>query len=118
MADWKEEALPIAAGILGAVAVMYIASQIWAGTQSRKEMDHQVADLGGMIVASPWEGSLAGEHHCPASLLTGPQTVLPHRYPSYSGVNLSVLMQHGFQPLYRDKPQDYDYLVAPPSEGA
>lgn len=114
----KGDATTVALGVIGGGIVLYFGYLMYRTNQARKEQDHQVLDVAGVIVDdNPWaDGN--GEHYVPANALLGPQTVLPMRYPTFVGKNVSILAANGFQPLYRSMPQDYDYLVSPPSEGA
>jgi len=114
----KNDATTISLGVIGGGIVLYFLYMMYRTNQARKEQDHQVLDVAGVIADdNPWaDGN--GEHYVPANALLGPQTVLPHRYPSYVGTNISILAKSGFQPLYRSAPQDFDYMTSPPSEGA
>lgn len=113
----KNEPTIVALGVVGGGIVLYFIWLMYRTNQARKEQDHQVLDVGGVIVDDNAWADGNGEHYLPANLLVGPQTVLPIRYPTFVGKNVSILAANGFQPLYRAAPQDYDYLVQPPSEG-
>jgi len=111
----KQQTATIAAGIVGGGIVLYVLYQIWSQRGAHAQ-DTTVLDVGGMLVAdNPWQSE--GEHYVDPNQFTGPVTVMPHRYPPISGINLSVLARHGWAPLRKQMPQDFDYLNAPPSEG-
>lgn len=41
---------------------------------------------------------------------------LKHRYPNVTGTNINTLIHKGYSPLMVPAPQDYDWMVNPPSE--
>lgn len=120
----------LAAGVVG-----YVAWMMYKNTSATKARDEIVLDVAGTIAdTNHWQGVSGAEHFVPASSIVGAPVVgsvsasvapsgryssvaiLPHRYPPYSGTNLSVLTVNGLQPLLRPAPTDYDYLIRPPSE--
>jgi|SRR5215831_2046616 len=44
--------------------------------------------------------------------------VLPVRYPARAGHELSCLIEHGYEPLFRPRPDLYMWMDSPPSEEA
>ena len=44
------------------------------------------------------------------------QTTMAVRYPARSGHEITVLIQHGLQPLWRPRPNLYTWMECPPSE--
>lgn len=103
---------------VAAVAVGYIAWEIYQTTSARKQRDEMVLDVAG-VISDPnyWQGA-GGEHFVPADAHIGAPVTMPHRYPVASGTNISTLIAKGFNPLLRPAPTDYDYLIQPPSEGS
>lgn len=47
---------------------------------------------------------------------TGGAVILPHRYPQVAGQEITTLIQYGMAPLFRPRPQDFDWYASPPSE--
>jgi hypothetical protein len=114
-----EKVLTIAGGFVVGVVALYAVRKVMDQQQAAKDVAaNNVEDFGGMILDSnPWHGE-GGQHFLPPNQFVGPSTVMPLRYPAISGQNLSVIAQHGFAPLFRQKPQDLDWLNYAPSEGA
>lgn len=50
--------------------------------------------------------------------ITPEPVMLPVRYPARAGHELSCLIENGYEPLFRPRPDLYAWMDAPPSEEA
>lgn len=109
---------PEAITIAGAIAILggmiYWLRQAMPVGAMQPRFETQGADIAGMYsdVTAPIP-TLTFVPHEPMDYRT---VTLPVRYPVKAGTNISALIEHGFAPLWRPRPQNYDWLANPPSE--
>lgn len=80
------------------------------GTPAYQPSSDAIEGLGGYQNANLATVTLEPQHHI------GDVTYLPVRYPVHCGENISTLIMNGFDPLWQNKPADFAWMQAPPSE--
>jgi len=115
MAMKQHEMAALGLSAIGIAVLVYTAIKMEPyGMKQQRYADEVGVSIGGIFdEIHPHE---EGNHFCHPDMVGGPVVYLPHMYPPRVGHEITTLMEFGFPALQREKPQDYDWIVRPPSE--
>jgi hypothetical protein len=94
---------------LGVLGLLYLFTRNQSTEQPRYQTETESNVFGMWDFGHP-DLICEPEHHL------GDTVVLPCRFPHRSGHNISSIIHRGFDQLYKSRPQDSDWMFAPPSE--
>lgn len=107
----------ISVSVLGIIALLVVAKKLepqsGPQTQPRKPADMGVNVAG--IFEDIWPKG-EGDHFCHPDMSPTPMVYTPHRYPHRAGHEIATVIERGFPAMLVRKPQDYDWIIDPPSE--
>lgn len=106
----------IAAGGSIVLLIIYIASDMAGGTPNLREEKYQ---LFSGVSANALDSNTAACHFFDPGMHYGSDSdlvTLRHGYPVISGCNISAVIHRGFSAMSQPAPQDYAWMIHPPSE--
>lgn len=107
-------------GVMAALIIGGAILYLYGRNQSKEQPRFQTDWNDQQVINTQWDWHrLTGgngdrfvepEHHI------GSTVTLPVRFPARSGHELSCIIHHGWSQLAKSRPQDSDWMYAPPSE--
>ena len=110
----RDNLVRIGVAILALGGVVYFGKRLLPVGATQPMSEPRGVDIAGMY--SDIFPENFGEHFVHPYKYSGPTIVLPVKYPTRSGHNISTLIDHGMSPLYRPRPTNLDWINQPPSE--
>lgn len=101
--------------VVGCLLIWAVRKIPYGAPQPEYDIDSSMgASVGGMFIdPNPMNIS---PHWGEPDPYTGPQVVLPVRYPVRAGHEISTLIEQGYSVLARTTPRDWAWMSRPPSD--